>query len=98
MTIWQRGQRILIKWQDASPIYFLNQKSPPFLIYIGDKTYESIKVANQRFLAKLQSFQPHVKPIRVNKKHVPMVLQYFFPWSNRYDEIISFIKSQPKKN
>lgn len=84
------------KWEDASPIYFLNQKSPPFLIYVGNKTYESIKIANQRFLEKLKPLQPNVKTIYVNKKHVPMILQYFFPWNNRYDEIESFINSQQK--
>lgn len=86
------------KWQDASPVYFLNQKSPPFLIYIGDKTYESIKVANTQFLDKLKPLQPDVKTIHINKKHVPMVLQYFFPWNNRYDEISNFIQSKSTKN
>lgn len=79
------------KWQDASPIYFLNKDTPPFLIYVGDKTYESIKTANRRFLSALHKFQPDVVPIAVNKKHVPMILQYFWPWSNRFDEISNFI-------
>lgn len=78
-------------WQDASPIYFLNKNTPPFLIYVGDKTYESIKTANERFLTSLKPIQPKVKPIHINKGHIPMVLQYFWPWSNRYDEIIEFM-------
>jgi len=36
-------------WRDASPIYFLDKSTPPFLIYVGDKTYESIKTSNNRF-------------------------------------------------
>jgi len=36
-------------WRDASPIYFLDKSTPPFLIYVGDKTYESIKTNNNRF-------------------------------------------------
>jgi arylformamidase len=80
------------KWQDASPIYFIDKNTPPFLIYVGDKTYQSIKTANSRFLKALQPFQPDVKPIGVNKKHAAMVVQYFCPWSDRYDEVLEFMK------
>lgn len=80
-------------WKEASPIYFLNKNTPPFLIYVGDKTYPSIKKANQRFVDALHSFQPKVTPIHLNKKHVPMVTQYLWPWSNRFDEVVKFINS-----
>lgn len=78
-------------WHEASPIYYLNRDTPPFLIYVGDKTYASIKETNERFLAALHPFQPNVVPIRVNKSHIPMVLQYFWPHSKRFDEILAFI-------
>ena len=84
------------KWKEASPIYFLNKNTPPFLIYVGDKTYNSIKVANSRFVSALNPFQPNVTPIRLNKRHARMVLQYFNPWSDRFDETIEFIKKQKK--
>ncbi|GEQ84537.1 hypothetical protein ULMS_00450 [Patiriisocius marinistellae] len=79
------------KWQDASPVYFLSKTSPPFKIYLGSKTYQSIKTANARFLEELHNFQPAVQPQILKKKHVPMVLQYFWPWSKRYDEIVAFM-------
>ncbi|MFE3849319.1 alpha/beta hydrolase [Flavobacterium sp. LB3P45] len=84
------------KWKDASPIYFLNKNTPPFLIYVGDKTYSSIKVGNNRFLSALHSFQPQVIPIALNKKHIPMVLQYFWPWSDRFEEVTNFMKLEKK--
>lgn len=84
------------KWKDASPIYFLNKNTPPFLIYVGDKTYPSIKVANANFTRALNTFQPGVAPITLNKKHIPMVLQYFWPWSDRFDEVIQFMKTDVK--
>ncbi|MFE3872727.1 alpha/beta hydrolase [Flavobacterium sp. ZS1P70] len=84
------------KWKDASPIYFLNKNTPPFLIYVGDKTYSSIKVGNNRFLSALHSFQPQVTPIALNKKHIPMVLQYFWPWSDRFEEVTNFMKLEKK--
>ncbi|MGJ8665681.1 MAG: alpha/beta hydrolase [Patiriisocius sp.] len=79
------------KWQDASPVYFLSEKSPPFKIYLGSKTYQSIKTANARFLEELHNYQPEVQAQILEKKHIPMVLQYFWPWSKRYDEIVEFM-------
>ena len=79
-------------WRDASPIYFLNAKSPPFKIYVGTKTYNSIKVSNARFLEALHTYQTNVTIEKLNKKHVPMVTQYLFPWNKRYEEIVEFMK------
>lgn len=89
LTTWTNDPN---KWQDASPIYFLEKDTPPFLIYVGNKTYQSIKVANDRFLKKLLSYQPTVKTIRPDKKHIPMILQYFWSGSKRFDEIKEFIE------
>ncbi|MBG6112117.1 acetyl esterase/lipase [Flavobacterium sp. CG_9.10] len=83
-------------WREASPIYFLDKNTPPFLIYVGDKTYNSIKTANKRFLDALQPYQAGVVPIRLNKKHIPMVVQYFWPWSDRFDEVVDFMKLHTK--
>lgn len=79
------------KWKDASPMYFLDKNTPPFLIYLGDKTYLSIKEGNRNFLEALHPYQPAVRPIGLNKKHIPMVLQYFWPFSPRFDEILDFM-------
>ncbi len=81
------------KWRDASPIYFIDKDTPPFMIYVGKKTYGSIKVANERFVSALKPFQPEVAPILINKSHIPMVLQYFWPWSGRFDETVIFMKT-----
>jgi arylformamidase len=93
LTTWSNSPA---KWQDASPIYFLDKNTPPFLIFVGDKTYTSIKVTNNRFIKALHPFQPEVTAVRLNKKHVPMVTQYFWPYSNRFNEVIHFMKNQQK--
>jgi acetyl esterase/lipase len=93
LTTWTSNPQ---QWKDASPIYFIDKNTPPFLIYVGDKTYHSIKIANNSFATALHPFQPDVTPIRLNKKHVPMVVQYFLPWSNRFDEIIDFMETHNK--
>jgi hypothetical protein len=56
---------------------FLRQEHTSFLIYVGDKTYSSIKTTNKRFIDALYPFQPEVKAVPLNRKHVPMVTQYF---------------------
>lgn len=80
-------------WKEASPIYFINENTPPLMIYIGSKTYPSIKSGNREFINALKPFQPNVEPIVLPKKHIPMIIQYFFPWSKRFDEIKSFIET-----
>jgi len=89
LATWSNDPEI---WREASPIYFLDRNSPPFLIYVGTKTYSSIKTANEHFLTKLNEFQPAVQPVMINKNHIPMVLQYFWPWSERLVEITDFMK------
>lgn len=81
------------KWTEASPIYFIDEKTPRMMIYLGNKTYESIKVGTTRFTKELSKYQPDVQPIMINKRHASMVLQYIFPCSDRYDEIIQFINT-----
>ena len=83
-------------WYQASPINFLDKNSPPFLIYVGTKTYPSITTANDHFLKKLNEFQPDVKPILLDKKHIPMILQYFLPWSDRFTETKKFMDQNSK--
>ena len=95
LTTWTNSAK---EWENASPIYFLNDKTPPFLIYVGKKTYPSIKEANERFLNALKNYQKDVPTVFINKKHIPMVLQYFWPWSNRYDEIKDFIDNTGIRN
>ena len=78
-------------WKDASPIYFLSKNTPPFLIYLGTKSYPSIISQNKAFIKKLNKIQPTVEIIELNKKHVPMMSQFLFPWNKHYKEIIIFI-------
>lgn len=83
-------------WKDASPIYFIDKNTPPIMMYVGKKTYPSIIDSNASFLKVLHTVQPNVQPIFLNKKHVPMVTQYFQPWSDRIDEVSNFINVNSK--
>lgn len=83
-------------WKKASPIFYLDEKTPPFLIYLGKKSYPSITTANKRFLDVLKAYQPNVELVLLNKKHIPMMTQYVWPWNNMYQEIIDFMKEHSK--
>lgn len=83
-------------WKKVSPIFYLNENTPPFLIYLGKKTYPSITTANKRFLEALKPYQPQVEPVLLNKKHIPMMTQYFWPWNDRYQEIMDFMEAHSK--
>lgn len=79
-------------WKDGSPIYHLDKTDPPFMVYLGEKTYDGILITNEMFMCELNKIQPEVQPIYLkNMKHVPMVVQYFFPWNKRFDEVIEFM-------
>jgi acetyl esterase/lipase len=91
LTTWTKDPQV---WEEASPINYVNEDSPPFMIYLGSKTYQSIQTSNERFLDALNPYQPGVAPIILDKKHIPMVTQYLWPCSKRYDEILNFIEAQ----
>lgn len=80
-------------WRNGSPIYFLDSNDPHFMIYVGKKTYEVITTSNDSFINQLHKYQPDVQPIILNKKHIPMVLQYFFPGNERVNEIRNFMQN-----
>ena len=86
-------------WKKASPLYHLHQKMPAMLIYRGGKTYPSISKSNEKFIKALQVYAPETPyRIQLNKKHVPMITQFFNPWNRRYDEIMEFMAQTKSKN
>lgn len=80
-------------WKEASPIYYLSENTPPFLIYLGTKTFPSIINQNEGFVQKLKQYQPNIEINLIEKKHVPMMRQFISPWNKCYEEIILFINS-----
>lgn len=78
-------------WKKASPLFYIDRNTPKVKIYLGTKTYPSIISGTKEFLTKLQKVQPNASINYLNKKHVPMVTQLFFPWNGTIDEIIDFM-------
>jgi len=83
-------------WKKGSPIYFLNTQSPPFLMFVGGRTYPAIKKYSATFFETLKLYRPEAKLILVKrKKHVPMIAQFYNPGSRCYDDILEFMRKTP---
>ncbi|MBC7888419.1 MAG: alpha/beta hydrolase [Ferruginibacter sp.] len=80
-------------WKEASPLYHLRKGMPPLLIYRGGKTYPSIEVSNEKFVAALKDlgYNPAYHILK-GKKHVPMISQFLNSGNRRYKEIIEFMR------
>lgn len=80
-------------WKDASPLYHLHKEMPPVTIFRGENTYPSIISSNEKFRIALNEFAPGTPyEIIKNKKHIPMITQFFNPWNKSYNRILGFIK------
>ena len=82
-------------WKEASPLYHLQKGMPPMLIYLGEKTYPSIKSGNEEFTDSLKNLgYPPLYHILKGKKHIPMITQFFNSYNPRYKEIIEFMRKE----
>jgi hypothetical protein len=80
-------------WKSHSPLYFLDNEDPKMLILLGGKTYRGITVSTQRFIKKATNLS--IKQnfhLQKNKRHIPMMTQFFWPWSKTYRWIDEFTK------
>jgi acetyl esterase/lipase len=81
-------------WKEASPMYHLYTGMPPFLIYRGGKTYNSIIKSNEKFVYTLDNYVDTVNyTVQEGKKHVPMITQFIWTWNSNYKEILEFMES-----
>lgn len=82
------------KWKDATPLYHLHKDMPPMLIFRGGKTYPSIIKSNEKFIATLPLYTDKFTYIlQKGKHHVPMIIQFFYPYNRRYKDIKRFMET-----
>ena len=68
-------------WKQMSALYKLKPGVPPFLLFLGEKTYPSISSSSGRFRKALQAVgQEPLYQVLPGKKHIPMVLMLY--WKN----------------
>lgn len=81
------------EWKEASPLYHLHEGMPRFLVYRGEKTYPSILKANEKFIKAMPNYVSKVNyRVLKRKKHIPMITQFFWAWSSRYEEMLGFMR------
>lgn len=80
-------------WKEASPIYFLDGGKLPILLMEGEKTYPGIRLTVDRFRkeAKVKGV-PLDYEFYKNKKHIPMITQFFWTGNRGYKEVLGFIE------
>lgn len=80
-------------WKQSSPIFHLGPGQISMLILEGEETYPSIQAGRGRFMKVVEEKNLDVKlEIYPQKKHIPMITQFFWTWSRGYDDLLGFIK------
>ncbi len=65
---------------------------PPFLMFLGGKTYSNIVNESNMFLKELKKYQPEAKLITVpGKRHAGMIFQFMNSGAPAYKEILDFM-------
>lgn len=83
-------------WKKASPAYHLSKSMPPFIIFMGGKTYPVIKQMNEEFYTAVAKYQPATSFITVKRKHhVGMIFQFINPSAKPYKYILEFMGLTP---
>ncbi|QKZ13127.1 alpha/beta hydrolase [Spirosoma sp. KUDC1026] len=81
-------------WRAASPLYYVHKGSPPMLIYVGERTYPSIRNSSEKFRQRLmQNGVQHTFTVIAGKKHVGMVLQLYWKRNQIYRDLLKFVKA-----
>ncbi len=82
-------------WRQVSAIRHVRAGQAPFLIFVGGKTYPSIKKGSREFRERLIKVgnPPELVPVP-NRTHVQMVLQLYFADNVIYEKLREFVKDK----
>ncbi|AKD58607.1 alpha/beta hydrolase [Spirosoma radiotolerans] len=84
-------------WRAVSPMYYVNDHTPPMLMYSGERTYPSITSSSQRFHQLLLNHQvKHEYKVLPGKKHIAMVTQLFWQHNIIYRELLDFVDAKKR--
>lgn len=79
-------------WREVSAMYHITADTPPYLIYVGGKTYPSISGSSRKFREKLKGLgrEPQFA-VLPGKHHIPMVLQLYWKDNVIYRGLLKFV-------
>lgn len=79
-------------WKIASPMYYLQNVFKPFLIFVGEHTYQAIKLQSKRLYDELlKSNKPIEMKYIKRKRHKGMINQMISGKNQMYDFILEFM-------
>jgi acetyl esterase/lipase len=82
-----------VNWKAASPASFLRDGLPPFLLLVGDKTFNIIKEDNFEFFYNLKEYQPEARlKLIPHRRHAGMVLQFRKRKSAVFEPVLEFLE------
>ncbi len=83
------------RWQDASPINYINNANFPIQAFVGTKTYPAIMLGTDRFRVEALRLGKDIQYIQIEgKRHVGMIAQMIFPKNNMYEYILKFMRKK----
>ena len=81
------------QWKKGSPVFYLHEGMPKFMMFVGGKTYPNIINESNAFLLELKKYQTDAKLITVpRKRHTGMIFSFANPRKAAYDQILEFMK------
>jgi len=79
-------------WKEVSALYKLKPGVPPFIFYLGGKTYPGISTTSARFRDRLISLgQAPAYTVIPGRHHIPMVLQLYWQHNIIYQGLLKFV-------
>ncbi len=80
------------EWKKASPYNKIENINDPYLMFMGGKTFESIKIQSPAFRDEMleQGKTVSLEEIK-GKKHIGMITQMIFGCNKLYEKIVDFI-------
>lgn len=81
-------------WMKASPVYYVNTATVPHLIFLGGKTFPAINQQEREYQSALEKAGVKSELYLVpKKKHVGMILQFYWKRNKNFKPILEFMKS-----
>lgn len=80
-----------LEWKKASPYYKIAHITHPYLMFMGEKTFESIKLQTPAFRDEMLKQGKTVTLAEIKgKRHIGMITQMIFGCNQLYSKIINF--------
>lgn len=82
-------------WRAVSPLFHVTASTPPLLLYVGDRTYSSIRTSSEAFVERLKTVGvAHTFKRIPGKSHVGMATQLFWKRNVIYRDLLKMVGAE----